>query len=216
MQDEFKLSPAIFHLAVHFLIRYIEKNKAVERKKIQLVGLLCIELANKQLGTKKFTKDMLLGLCAGTYTANDYEKMEGDIWIALEFLTMQVTAWDFVDMWVSAVVQWDKTKQLTAMKNTCSFFLYIAVCNLVDMISVDPHLLAAACLKVGCDATDFECKFHPECHWCEHFVNITTCNLDEIQIIAGHDCGDLSRKLYCHQDWRQKGTSGKGRFYLDC
>lgn len=82
-----KISDPVFFMAVNLIDRYLSKNKMVSIQNFQLLGIVCLSLANKSMNEIHdiLTPSEIEHLCAGAFTQKEILKMEWNVFQTLDF-----------------------------------------------------------------------------------------------------------------------------------
>ncbi|XP_059294909.1 G2/mitotic-specific cyclin-2-like isoform X2 [Lycium ferocissimum] len=158
VHHKFELKEETLFLTVNLIDRFLEKQ-TVEKKKLQLVGLVAMLLASKYEEISVPVVDDLLIISANTYTRKDVLEMESLMLNKLKFNISVPTPYVFMRRFLKAA-QADKKLEVLS-------FLLIELCLVeYEMLKHPPSFMAAAaiytaqCTLYGVKQWSKTCEWH--------------------------------------------------------
>ncbi|KAF2573018.1 hypothetical protein F2Q70_00000963 [Brassica cretica] len=158
VHDKFDLMKETLFLTVNLIDRFLS-NKAVMRKKLQLVGLVALLLACKYEEVSVPVVEDLVLISDKAYARNDVLDMEKTMLSTLQFNVSLPTQYPFLKRFLKAA-QADKKCEMLA-----SFLIELALVE-YEMLRFQPSLLAATavytaqCTVDGYRQWSSTCEFH--------------------------------------------------------
>lgn len=94
VSDEYNLQPQTFYLCVAYIDRYLS-SVAIERNRLQLVGLSCMLIASKYWEIYPPTIDDFVHICDSTYKKHEILECEKSVLLQIQYKLVVPTPWEF-------------------------------------------------------------------------------------------------------------------------
>jgi cyclin A len=123
--EEYKLQPQTLYLAIHYVDRLLS-IVAVNRAKLQLVGITCMLVAAKYEEIYPPTVNDFVYISDGTYKKQEVMKMESVLLTTLGFALTAPTSWEMSKMFIrgSGGTVDPTTAKLADVRTYCCTILY--------------------------------------------------------------------------------------------
>lgn len=205
VQQELRLSERVLYLARNYMDRYILCCEVADAQ-LQLLAAAAILVATKLDEDDGACTDEIAEFCDGAYSISEIISMERQLLTVLDYKTLAVTEFDFIDLYVAAVIR------STAYCYYKLFMLYSLSHYLLELsllcttlTDYPPSVTAVAALLLAANVLTLRIwseSLKKECRLCRHNSQLRHCMLllHSLHSHYSQQPNTISRKysLKCH------------------